>query len=58
MRFNILKVKHTAAASVRCNASNRTTATIVTAFLQDLIEGGFLSKDMNYLTCDNKDTKS
>ena len=54
MRRNILNVKHTAAASIRCNASNRTTATIVTAFLQDLIEGGFLSEDMNYLTCDNK----
>ena len=39
----IFKLINTAAASIRCGVSQRSTAAITTGFLQDLIEAGFLS---------------
>ena len=52
IKQNCFKISHTAAASIRFRVSDRATAAVVSAFLQDLIENRALSKDMNYLVCD------
>ena len=48
------KILNTAAASIRFGVSQRATAGLISGVLQDLVEGGHLSKDMiDYLTCDS-----
>ena len=52
LKRNTMPVPNTAKASIRWGLSPPATATIVSAFLKDLIEAGHLSSDMKYLACD------
>ena len=49
---NMLKIPHTATASIRYKVSEAQTAAVVTGYLNDLIEGGILDEDQRYLTVD------
>jgi len=49
---NMLKIPHTATASIRYKVCEAQTAAVVTGYLNDLIEGGILDEDQRYLTVD------
>ena len=49
------KVLNTVAASIRFGVSQRATAGMITGFLQDLVDAGYLSdEDKSFLACDSK----
>ena len=56
--YNTFKLVNTVAASIRCGVSQSSTSAIVTGFLQDLIDAGHISKDMDDLCCDKKNMES
>ena len=49
---NMLKIPHTATASIRYKVNEAQRAAVVTRYLNDLIEGGILDEDQRYLTVD------
>ena len=54
LQKNTLSIRKTALATIRTQASNRQAAAITTGFLHDLIDGGVLPPDSQYLAVDAK----
>ena len=51
---NYLKLENTAATSIRYGVSSRATAAIASAYLKDLIQGGHIDRNLDYLATDGK----